>query len=202
MTHQSQSKQCFTIGHGNYPIDLFIDTVRSAGIDTIIDVRSSPYSRFNPQFNRKSLEKSLKERAIGYLFMGDRLGGRYSDPGLLFPDGTVDYRKVQETERFKEGIGRLLAIISGNKTIALMCAEKEPERCHRFALISPVLQSNGVAVIHVRPDMKLQANEDLELEMIDTFFDTSQGSISGEPVDFVGLMYERVNRGIAFKGKG
>ena len=202
MTHQWQSKQCFTIGHGNYPIGLFIDSVRGAGIDTIIDVRSSPYSRFNPQFNRKSLEKSLKERAIGYLFMGDRLGGRYSDPGLLFPDGTVDYRKVQETERFKEGIGRLLAIISGNKTIALMCAEKEPERCHRFALISPVLQSNGVAVIHVRPDMKLQANEDLELEMIDTFFDTSQGSISGEPVDFVGLMYERVNRGIAFKGKG
>jgi uncharacterized protein (DUF488 family) len=78
---------------------------------------------------------------------------------------------VQETELFKEGIGRLLAIISSGKTIALMCAEKEPERCHRFALISPVLQSNGISVIHIRPEMKLQANEDLEQEKIDSFFD-------------------------------
>jgi uncharacterized protein (DUF488 family) len=202
MIHPPQSKQCFTIGHGNYPIDLFIDNVRSAGIDTIIDVRSFPYSRFNPHFNRENLEKSLEESTINYQFMGDRLGGRYTDPGLLFPDGTVDYRKVQETELFKEGIGRLLAVISSGKTIALMCAEKEPERCHRFVLISPVLQVKGISVVHVRPEGRLQANEDLERELVDSFFDTSQVSISGEPVDFVGLMYERVNRGIAIKGKG
>jgi uncharacterized protein (DUF488 family) len=84
--------------------------------------------------------------------MGDRLGGRYTDPGLLFPDGTVDYRKVQETELFKEGIGRLLAIISSGKKIALMCAEKEPEKCHRFILISPVLQSKEISVVHIRPN--------------------------------------------------
>jgi hypothetical protein len=109
MTHQPQSKQCFTIGNGNYPIDLFIDSVRSAGIDTIIDVRSSPYSRFDPHFNRENLNKSLKERAINYRFMGDQLGGKYTDPSLLFPDGTVNYRKVQDTELFKEAIGlRLL----------------------------------------------------------------------------------------------
>jgi pimeloyl-ACP methyl ester carboxylesterase len=131
--------------------------------------------------------------------MGDRLCGRYTDPVLLFPDGTVDYRKVQDTERFREGIGRLLAIISSGKTIALMCAEKEPERCHRFVLISPVLQSKGISVVHVRPKGKLQANEDLEQELVDSFFDTLQVSISGEPVDFVGLMYERINREITFK---
>ena len=144
----------------------------------------------------------MKEHNIDYLFMGDRLGGRYSDPGLLFPDGNVDYRKVQDTERFKEGIGQLLSIIGTGKMIALMCAEKEPERCHRFALISPVLQSMGISVVHIRPEGKLQANEDLERELVDSFFDTSQVSISGEPVDFVALMYERVNRGIAFKGNG
>jgi uncharacterized protein (DUF488 family) len=199
MMHQQQSKQCFTIGHGNYPIDRFIDILRHIGIGTIIDVRSTPYSRFNPYFNRENLERSLKERGIGYQFMGDRLGGRYTDPGLLFPDGRVNYRKVQETELFKEGIGQLISIISSGKTIALMCAEKEPERCHRFALISPVLQDKGISVVHIRPEGKLQANEDLEREMVDSFFDTSQVSISGEPVDFVGLMYERVNREIAFK---
>ena len=156
MTHQPQPKHCFTIGHGNNPIDLFIGSVRTAGIDTIIDVRSSPYSRFNPHFNRENLEKSLKERDIHYQFMGDLLGGRYTDPSRLFPDGTVDYRKVQDTELFKEGISRLLAIISGGKTIALMCAEKEPEQCHRFLLIAPILEEAGVRVVHVRGDGTFQ----------------------------------------------
>jgi len=196
-----QSKQCFTIGHGNYPIDLFIDNVRSAGIDTIIDVRSTPYSRFNPHFNRENLEKSLKKRDIGYRFMGDRLGGRYTDPGLLFPDGTVDYRKVQDTELFKEGISQLISIISSGKIITLMCAEKEPERCHRFVLISPILQFKGFTVIHVQPDGKLQANEDLEKELIKSEIDTMQMNISDEPVNPIDLMYEKLNKKIAYKVK-
>jgi uncharacterized protein (DUF488 family) len=197
MTLQSQSKQCFTIGHGNYPIDRFIEILRHIGIDTIIDVRSTPYSRFNPHFNRENLEKSLRKKDVDYRFMGDRLGGRYTDPGLLFPDGTVNYRKVQETKFFKEGIGQLISIISSGKTIALMCAEKEPERCHRFALISPVLQAIGISVVHIRADGNLQANEDLEREMIDSFFGNKQVDLSSEPVDFAG----RTNRGIGYKRK-
>ncbi len=202
MTHQPQPKQCFTIGYGNYPIDRFITFLQNFGIDLIIDVRSSPYSRFNPHFNRENFNKSLKEKNIQYQFMGDRLGGRYTDPGLLCFNGTVNYRKVRETQRFREGISQLLALIASGKTIALMCAEKEPERCHRFALISPVLQSKGISIIHIRPEMKLQVNEDLERELVNSFFDTSQVSITGDPVNFIDLMYEWVNREIAFKGKG
>ena len=195
MMYQLQPKQCFTIGYGNYPIDQFITVLQKISIDVIIDVRSSPYGRFNPHFNREKLENSLREDNVDYWYMGDKIGGRYSNPNLLFPDSTVNYRKVQDTEKFQEGINDLLSIISSGKKIALMCAEKEPERCHRFALISPVLQSKAISVIHIRPDMRLQANEDLEQELIDSFFDTSQVSLSCEPVDFVGLMYERIGRG-------
>lgn len=194
--HQTQPKQCYTIGHGNYPIDQFITFLLNISIDLIIDVRSSPYSRFNPHFNRENLEKSLITNYVDYRFMGDKIGGRQSDPCLLFPDGTVNYRKVQETEKFQEGINDVLSIITSGKKVALMCAEKEPERCHRFALISPVLQAKGISVIHIRPDGKLQANEDLERELVESFFDTSQVSITGEPVAFVAEMYERVNREI------
>jgi uncharacterized protein (DUF488 family) len=201
MMYQPQPKQCFTIGYGNYPIDWFITFLQKISIDVIIDVRSSPYSRFNPHFNRENLENSLNRSDIGYRYMGDKIGGRYTDPSLLFPDGTVNYRKVQDTEKFQEGINEVLSIISSGKMLALLCAEKEPERCHRFALISPVLQLKGISVIHICHDMKLQANEDLERELIDSFFDTSQVSITGEPVDFVGLMYERVNHGIGDKWK-
>ena len=201
MIHQTQPKQCFTIGYGNYPIDQFIIFLQNISIDLIIDVRSSPYSRFNPHFNREKLEKSLILNDVDYRYMGDKIGGRYTNPCLLFPDGTVNYRKVQETEKFQEGINEVLSIISSGKKIALMCAEKEPERCHRFALIAPVLQSKGISVIHIRPDMKLQANEDLERELIDSFFDTSQVSITGEPVDFVAEMYKKVGRRCGWKKK-
>src|SRR4030042_4819489 len=139
--------------------------------------------------------------ALDYRYRGDKIGGRQSDPNLLFPDGTVNYRKVQETEKFQEGINSVLSIISCGKKIALMCVEEEPERCHRFVLISPVLQSRGISVIHIRPDMKLQANEDLERELIDSFFDTSQISITGEPVDFVAEMYKKAGRRIGGKKK-
>jgi len=201
MMHQPQLKQCFTIGYGDYPIDRFITVLQNISIDVIIDVRSSPYSRFNPHFNRENLENSLHRRDIGYRYMGDRIGGRYLDPGLLFPDGTVNYRKVQDTEKFQEGITDLLSIISSGKTVALMCAEKEPERCHRFALISPFLQAKGISVIHIRSEGKEQPNEDLEQELICSFFDTSQMSVTGEPVDFVEMMYKKVNQRIGGKRK-
>jgi uncharacterized protein (DUF488 family) len=194
-------KKCFTIGYGDYPIDLFIYFLQHIGIETIIDVRSSPYSKYNPYFNRDNLEKYLSKNGIGYIYMGDRIGGRYSSPSLLFPDGTVNYQKVQCTDVFQEGIHNLLSIIESGKKIVLMCAEKEPEKCHRFALISRVLQSKGINVIHIRPEIKLQANEDLEKELIKTTIDNRQANISDEPVNAVDAMYEKLNKKIAYKIK-
>lgn len=199
MTQNSNSQKCFTIGYGDYPIELFLYFLQKTGIDTIIDVRSSPYSKFNPYFNRDNLENSLKRNNVGYRYMGDQIGGRYSNPNLLFPDGTVNYQKVRNTEIFQDGINQLISIISSGKKIALMCAEKEPERCHRFVLISRVLQSKGVNVIHVLPEIKLKANEDLEKELIGSTTDAKQINISDEPVNSADLMYEKLNKKIAYK---
>jgi uncharacterized protein (DUF488 family) len=201
MMHQPQPKLCFTIGYGIYPIDQFITFIQKISIDVIIDVRSSPYSRFNPHFNRENLEKSLIMNNIDYRFLGDKIGGRYTDPGLLFPDGTVNYKKVQNTEKFQEGINEVLSIIFSGKKLALMCVEKEPERCHRFALISPVLQSKGISVIHICPDMRLQANEDLEQELVKLVGDRKQTTIIDDPVNQIEAMYEKLNKKIAHKAK-
>lgn len=199
MNQISNPQKCFTIGYSKYTIDQFIHFLDHFEINTIIDVRSSPYSRFNPGFNRENLEKLLKKSDIGYEFKGNCLGGRYSDPDLLFPDGTVNYKKVQDTEQFKKGISQLLEIISTGKTVALMCAEKEPERCHRFILISRDLQLKGVKIIHIRPEIGLQKNEDLEKELINLLVDKQQKTISGDPVDYADLMYEKLNRKMGFR---
>jgi hypothetical protein len=201
MTHDIKKKKCYTIGYGDYPIELFIYFLQKTGIDTIIDVRSTPYSKYNLYFNRDNLEKSFKKNQIDYKFMGDTIGGRYSNPNLLFSDGTVNYQKVQRTEKFQNGINQVLSIIACGKKIALMCAEKEPEKCHRFALISRVLQSKGIIVIHIRPEIRLQANEDLEKELINSVIDDKQITISSEPVNLVDSMYERLNKKIAYKSK-
>jgi len=185
--------KCFTIGYGNSSIDLFITVLIKTGIEILIDVRSIPYSRFNPDFRREPVEKFLSGHGIEYRFLGNKIGGRQTDPGLLFPDGSANYQKIQETEKFLSGINEVLAIISGGKSVALMCAENEPERCHRFTLISPVLQERGVFVIHIRPDGRLQANEDLEREMVRRLFDTSQARLTG-PVDLIAEMYKRVGQ--------
>jgi uncharacterized protein (DUF488 family) len=194
-------KKCYTIGYGDYPIDIFLYFLQKTGIDTLVDVRSSPYSNYNYSFNRDNLEKFLINGQIDYQYMGDKIGGRYSNPNLLFPDGTVNYQKVQSTEKFQEGISQVLSMISIGKRIALMCAEKEPEKCHRFALISRVLQSKGIKVIHIRPEIKLQAHEDLEKELINKIIDNHQIRISDDPVNVVDSMYEKLNKSIAFKIK-
>jgi uncharacterized protein (DUF488 family) len=194
MIPQPKPEQCYTIGYGNYPFDRFVSFLREVSIELVIDVRSSPYSRFNPHFNRGTLEKSLNLNDIGYCYLGDKIGGRYSDPKLLFPDGTVDYRKVRATQQFQDGINEVLSIISGGKMTVLMCAEKEPEKCHRFALISRDLQSRGIRVVHIRPESGLQENEDLEKELINLLVDKRQKTFSPEPVDYADLMYGKLNR--------
>jgi uncharacterized protein (DUF488 family) len=181
MTLNSQTRKCYTIGYGDYPIEMFLYFLQKTGIDIIVDVRSTPYSRYNPGFNRDNLNRTLMENQIDYRYMGDKIGGRYSDPDLLFPDGTVNYEKVQSTEGFQDGIRQVMALISGGKKIALMCAEKEPEKCHRFALISPVLQSKGISVIHICPEIILRANEDLEQKLINSITDSRQVMLFSEP---------------------
>jgi hypothetical protein len=201
MIPDSPPRKCFTIGYGDYPIDIFVYFLAKVGIDTIIDVRSYPYSKFNLYFNRDNLENSLRKNNVDYQYLGDKIGGRYSNPNLLFPDGTVNYQKVQETEKFKEGIDSVLSIISSGKKIALMCAEKEPERCHRFVLISRVLQKKGIHVIHIRPEVSLQTNETLEKQLINADINQKQNHLSDEPINEVDSMYERLNRRIAYKVK-
>ena len=189
------AKKCYTIGYGNSTAENFLKLLDRAGIDTVIDVRSVPYSKFNPDFKREPLEKFLAGHAIEYRYLGDKIGGKRSESGLLRPDGSTDYQKVRATEKFRKGIDDVVATVSSGLNVALMCAELEPERCHRFVLISPVLQARDVSVVHILPDGRQLPNEELERGMVDRLFDRSQARLPGEPVDFVAEMYEKVERG-------
>jgi uncharacterized protein (DUF488 family) len=139
----------FTIGHSNDSLEYFLGLIRRNGIDTIVDVRRIPYSRYARQFNKKTLAEYLKSHKIHYVFMGNTLGGKITDPRYLTENGQVNYLNVMKSERFLKGIARLENGVKKGYIIALLCAEKDPLKCHRFHLISQFLVQWGYEILHI-----------------------------------------------------
>ena len=117
----------YTIGHSNHSIGQFIGLLRQHGITAIMDVRSAPYSRYHPQYNKDTLADSLEKEGINYVFLGKELGARPDDP-TCYENGRVDFGRLAERKEFKSGLERVLQGCEKYR-IALMCAEKEPLGC-------------------------------------------------------------------------
>jgi uncharacterized protein (DUF488 family) len=147
-----------TIGHSTHTIERFVDILRQHGVTAVADVRSVPYSRFQSQFNRESLQATLKTLGIAYVFLGKEFGAR-SDDTSCYQEGRIQYRRVARTEAFKVGLER---VRSGSKKLrlALMCAEGEPLACHRALLVSRELIATGIDVVHIHPDGRLEPHAD------------------------------------------
>lgn len=163
-----RKNKIFTIGHSTHPIDIFLQILQKNHIDVIIDVRSTPYSRFANQYNKDNLNLFLKTSGIFYIPMGDLLGARYDDNSLLFDDGKVNFKKVASTNKFHNGIKRINDGLSKGYTIVLMCSEKNPLECHRFSLISHFLDEHGYDVNHILPD-RLIPHKLLDRKLFDYF---------------------------------
>jgi uncharacterized protein (DUF488 family) len=150
----------YTIGHSKHPIDPFVALLQRHGIDALADVRSTPYSRFNPQFNKEKLQSALAAAGIRYVFLGEELGARTKDPSCYDEDGRVSYTKLARTDLFRRGIERLLTGMQQHR-IAIMCAERDPLACHRTILVSRELERTGVPVTHILHDGSLEPHTQL-----------------------------------------
>lgn len=147
-----------TIGHSVTPVERFIELLRNAGIETLVDVRSVPYSRHAPHANRENLKRAIEQARLTYAYLGDKIGGKTDDPALQTPEGRTDYQLVRQSTTFREGIEELIAFGS-RATTAIMCAEENPARCHRTALIAPALLEAGCSVTHLRHDGSAESQE-------------------------------------------
>lgn len=157
-------KFLFTIGHSNHPISQFIEILKKHNITAIADVRSIPYSAFNQQFNREYLAKNLKNFDIAYVFLGEELGAKPDDL-FYYKDGQVDLTLISMSEKFKQGIERLIRGTEKYR-IALMCSEKDPINCHRAILIAPFLQKLGVTVKHILYNGSIEEHSKTENRII------------------------------------
>lgn len=148
----------YTIGHGRRPIADFISLLRAPGIQYLADVRSTPFSRFNPQYNQPALQAVLAAHNIRYVYMGDMLGGRPADPALYDAGGRVNYDLVSAIPFFQQGIARLKKAYAQKLLLAIMCSESDPRCCHRSRLIGQALIREGVALLHIDEHGQLQTH--------------------------------------------
>jgi uncharacterized protein (DUF488 family) len=186
----------FTIGHSTQPVDRFIGLLKKHGITAVADVRSKPYSRMNPQFNREDLKKKLREAQIKYVFLGKELGARSEDQSC-YCNGQVQYDLLAQTDLFKEGVERVREG-SVDYRIALMCAEKEPLDCHRTILVARELADAGVPVVHILYSGQVEKHEDAISRLIG-MMRIPNADMFREHSSVVKDAYEKRGREIAYR---
>ncbi len=155
-----------TIGHSTHSIEEFLGLLETHGVESVSDVRSSPRSQRQPQFNRDSLRRALEERGIGYDFLGRQLGAR-SDDLSCYENGRVQYRRLAGTSLFQSGLDFVVQE-ARERRVALLCAEKEPLDCHRTLLVARQLMARGVAVSHIHADGHLETQSEALTRLLES----------------------------------
>jgi hypothetical protein len=159
--------ELFTIGHSVHPVDRFIELLKTHRVTALYDVRSSPYSRFVPQFNREPIKEEAARHRLAYLYLGAELGPRSADP-TCYENGKVQYSRLAAREIFQRGLGRLRKGMETNR-IALMCAEKDPLMFHRMILICRNLAGDDIGIRHILEDGSLEDNRDTEKRLMESW---------------------------------
>lgn len=149
----------YSIGHGGRDVQSLIEAMTSVDAGFLIDVRSQPYSKYQPDFNREALTKAMHGR-FRYVFMGDALGGRPQAPDCYI-DGVLSYGKVMQQGFFLQGLARLQDAHIQGITICMMCSEGKPDRCHRTHLLGRALAECEIEVQHIHPSGSLISHGDL-----------------------------------------
>ncbi len=123
--------KAFSFGHSNQPLVNFCIELVNHRINVLVDVRTKPYSRWNPQFNRQILEHHLNLLDIAYVWKGQNLGG------------------LGENVNFDENIKWLADLVKTGQRVVVICSEKNYKNCHRHLVIEPELQKYGVKMEHI-----------------------------------------------------
>ena len=165
----------FTVGHSNHSRPALLALLQSHRVEVIADVRSTPYSRHRPEFNRRNLEPARRAAGIGYVFLGRELGGRPEDPACYDAEGRVQYRLRAGAAQFRQGLERVIRG-AANYRICLMCTEKEPLDCHRSLLVAEELAQRGVPVAHILAGGSVESHESAIARLL-AANDAFQGSL-------------------------
>ena len=160
----------FTIGHSQHTPEYFADLLKKYGINYVLDVRSTPYSKYAEQFNKENIYSFLAKNNIKYSYMGKYFGARPMELDLYSLEGYLDFEKVTHSEKFHIGMENVILGLERGNRIALMCTEKSPFDCHRAIMVARAFDVNGIEVNHILSDGNIQTQRELDESLLDTYY--------------------------------
>ncbi|MGO9249315.1 MAG: DUF488 family protein [Solirubrobacteraceae bacterium] len=156
------ARTVWTVGHSNHDVGVLLALMQSHRIAHVVDVRSHPYSRYAPHFNRDELRASIEACSVRYAYMGSALGGRPRHEDQLDADGHALYDRMAMEPTFSDAIDRILRGAYEHR-IALLCSCGQPHDCHRRLLVGKVLCDRGAELRHILPDGDVLTERTVEL---------------------------------------
>ncbi|MFC1523024.1 DUF488 family protein [Elusimicrobiota bacterium] len=152
--------QIYSVGHSNHTFDKLISLLKEQNIQVLVDVRSSPYSKYSPHFNYEQVKGKMPSYGIEYHFKGKSLGGMPQDEQIYDEDGRVLYYKLAGKEDFLADIEWLRKLAQDNR-VAIMCSEENPASCHRRLLLGRVLRKHDIQLSHIRGNGDVQTEHEI-----------------------------------------
>ena len=196
----------YTIGHSNYSMERFVEMLRKYKIDVVVDIRGTPYSKYNTQYNKEALYNSLKELDFKYIYMGREFAAQRDNKLIYTWEGYSDFEKVINEPSFINGVERLKKGLAKGYRIVLLGAKQDPVNCHRFALVGRELYKRGFDVKHIEDDLSTSSQLELEERMLDRYYPkeeqiTMEFLLNGEKSrdEKIKESYRKVNREIGFR---
>ena len=162
--------EIYTIGHSNYTIERLIDMLKHYNINCVVDIRGTPYSKYNIQFDKETIRYTLSKAGFIYIYMAKELAAKRINKESYNEEGYSDFEKVIKEKEFLEGIERLKNGCNKGYNIVLLGAMQEPIRCHRSILVGKALRKHGFNVKHILDDYSIASQEDIEQMLLDKYF--------------------------------
>ena len=163
-------KVLLSIGHSKHAVGFFITLLQNHDVNYILDVRSTPYSKFASEYNRENIKTILENNGIAYMFMGNYFGARPSDASLYLPNGYLDFEKTANSLNFKKAFINVMKGVEQGYRIAFMCTEKDPVECHRAILVTNAFYKAGYSIEHIMPDNTIQTQQDINERLLGMYY--------------------------------
>lgn len=168
----------YTIGHSQHEFEYFLSLLKKYNINFLLDVRSTPYSKYAETYNRDNIKDLLSSQGIEYSFMGKFFGARQNNMQLYCKEGYLDFEKVSQSDLFIKGLKSVILGLERGNNIVLMCTEKDPFDCHRAIMVARAFSLNGIDASHILFNGELQTQKELDQRLLDKYFpDRAQYSI-------------------------
>ena len=198
--------EIYTIGHSNYTMERLIDMLEFYNINCVVDIRGTPYSKYNIQFDKEAIRYTLTNAGFVYIYMVKELAAKRIRKNSYNNEGYSNFEEVIKEEEFKRGVERLKNGCEKGYKIILLGAMQDPIRCHRSILVGRELVKNDFDVKHILDDYSIVTQDDIEEMLLNKYFsnrnqitieDLTGNSLNNE--EMINEGYKLANREIGYR---